>query len=534
MEKLKFYSGSFNGLFRKDREVHKGKFNFNKIRWEYVNIQEITACQNLNFEELKAGAYYFTPILKARTSKWENLTGINTSVFIPHDTNHIYSGDLNNFLVRDIETASPGIPKIKKVNHDLYQITGKAFFSVIDKPINEGAVDLNPGFGEGQNTFGTIYLPTPKSSLSNITSTITALLKRKNNNRSLNTTVNTSHSGGCLSQIITMLMGAIVGLLLYYLWYSNYSLFGLLLGLVILWILGKLFNKSFWSNIGGWGILLFVIYYFQNNKHFVKSELKPQKTEEGSIKQFPPVEDTNNPDPSVRDFLNKKQLDWWDFLNKSYSITYATSSVNYRKSTENRVKSTAISTNDETQYYSAIYEKLNNFDQKFLDSFYAQIRAQKKQKKLTLPQTAEMVVTMIQEIPYVLVHDMSCEKVVANSENDFIKEYHEEKKPCLPNISAGVQSPYEFAHNLKGDCDTRALLGFSILKKLNIPTSIWISTVYGHSVLGIGLPTQGSNFKTLNGVKHYAVELTAKGYRLGMIAPEHRNMNNWIISNYHN
>jgi len=30
------------------------------------------------------------------------------------------------------------------------------------------------------------------------------------------------------------------------------------------------------------------------------------------------------------------------------------------------------------------------------------------------------------------------------------------------------------------------------------------------------------------------VELTAKGYRLGMISPEHRNMNNWIISNYKN
>jgi len=30
------------------------------------------------------------------------------------------------------------------------------------------------------------------------------------------------------------------------------------------------------------------------------------------------------------------------------------------------------------------------------------------------------------------------------------------------------------------------------------------------------------------------VELTAKGYRLGMISPEQRNMNNWKISNYKN
>jgi hypothetical protein len=69
---------------------------------------------------------------------------------------------------------------------------------------------------------------------------------------------------------------------------------------------------------------------------------------------------------------------------------------------------------------------------------------------------------------------------------------------------------------------------------LNIPTSIWISTAYGHSVLGIGIPTQGTNFKVIEGVKHFAVELTSKGFRLGMIAPEHRNMNNWFIANYQN
>lgn len=536
MENVVYYSGNFTGLFKRDKNVHKGKWNFHKIRWEYVNIQNLSSCPNINFEELKAGAYYYIPLLKARQSAWHRLINQYTSVFIPHDQNHVYYGDLNNFLVRDIELNDQGIPEIKKVNQELFQISGRAYFSVVAKPIPSNTTLNNPGFGDGQNTFGLIQSPTKSKGLFHLINSLSALIARKRStpNSIQDTKQRVSNSGGCLSQLFTMLLGVMVGLLLYYLWYSSFSMFGLLLGLVVLWVLGKLFNRAGWSKVAGWGILLFLIYYYQNNKHFIKSELKPQKTEDGSIKQYPPEEDTNNPDPTVRDFLNRKQLTWWDFISKKYSINYATSSVKFRRSTENRNKIASINTNDETQYYAAVYQNLNEFDTKFLDSFYGEIIARKNQNKLSLPQTAEMVITLIQEIPYVLVHDMSCEKVVTGSDNSFIKEYHEQKKPCLPNIAAGVQSPYEFAHNLKGDCDTRALLGYSILKRLSIPTSIWVSTAYGHSVLGVGLPTQGSNFKIINGIKHYAVELTAKGYRLGMIAPEHRNMNNWTITNYQN
>jgi hypothetical protein len=341
-------------------------------------------------------------------------------------------------------------------------------------------------------------------------------------------------SGGCLSQIGSLILGGIVGLLLYYLWHSNQVQFVILVGLCGLWILAQLLHKQGLRKWAGWGVILFIVLYLYNNKYFIKSELKPQKTEDGSVKVYPPEEDRDNPDPNVKDFLSKKELNWWDFLNKSYQIIYSTSSVNYRKSTMNREASIPKTAQDETQFYSSIYNKLNQFDDKFLDSFIDKIKLKRKKAKLNVPQTAEMVVTMIQEIPYVLVHDQSCQKAVAEAGSGFIKDYHEDKKPCMPNIAAGVQSPYEFAHNLKGDCDTRALLGYTILKRMGIPSSIWISTAYGHSVLGVGVPAQGNNYKIVDNVKHYAVELTAKGYRLGMLSPEQRNMNNWKISNYKN
>jgi hypothetical protein len=143
-----------------------------------------------------------------------------------------------------------------------------------------------------------------------------------------------------------------------------------------------------------------------------------------------------------------------------------------------------------------------------------------------------MVVTFIQEIPYCLVHEGSCRE--ASALTPFVRDYHAAGKPCLPDIIAGVQSPYEFLHNLKGDCDTRSLLGFSVLTRMGIPASVWVSEAYGHSVLGLGLGSGGTYFKSVGGIRHTPVELTAKGFRAGMISPEHGDMNNWNIALFKN
>ncbi len=188
---------------------------------------------------------------------------------------------------------------------------------------------------------------------------------------------------------------------------------------------------------------------------------------------------------------------------------------------------------DAMEYWTAVYNEFSSGDLPKLDSLVHYFRSEQKTKNLNPAQTAEMVITFIQEVPYCLVHDGTCSE--ANKMADFIQDYHNSGKPCLPEIIAGVQSPYEFLHNLKGDCDTRSLLGFSILSRLGIPASIWVSEAYGHSVMGVGLGSSGGTYyKTVGGLRHSAVELTAKGFRLGMLSPEHGDMNNWKIALYKN
>jgi hypothetical protein len=533
MNKLNYYSGRFTGLYKRKGEVSKGAINFHTIKWDYVNITEITNCSEMNLEELKAGAFYYTPLLKARISKWDKITGRNTSIFIPKQADQVYTRDLENFLVRDIDLDSTSLPKITRISPELYQINGIAYFSVpkitesIEKAIS------NEGDGDGKNVFGDIYL---QGNGEVIPSTINLHSNTRLDqfNQSLANNSNTSTFGGCMSVVFRICFTLIIGSLLYYLWLTDKNLFWLLGVIASFWFFGQFAKNKFWTRIGGLGIFVFFIYYLQSNHNYIKADFIPKETKEGKIKIYPPVVDTNNTNPNVRDYSNKKLLHWWDFINNSYNVSYSTSSLAFRKSTENRELSISKSNDNVTGYFSQIYEALSKNDIKYLDTFMSKIQEQRRHKSLNIHQTAEMVVSMIQEIPYVLVHDMSCEKLLRNSQDPFIHDYHKENKPCLPNIGAGVQAPYEFLHNLKGDCDTRALLGFTILKQLKIPTSVWISNSYGHSVLGVGIPTQGKNYKIIGGVKHYPVELTAKGFRLGMIAPSQRNMNNWSIAIYNN
>ena len=82
---------------------------------------------------------------------------------------------------------------------------------------------------------------------------------------------------------------------------------------------------------------------------------------------------------------------------------------------------------------------------------------------------------------------------------------------------------------MKGDCDTRSLLGFTILKELGIPASVWVSRAYGHSIMGVAVPAGGDNFKMVDGARHVGVEVTAKGFRIGMMAPDQTALQNWNV-----
>jgi hypothetical protein len=288
-----------------------------------------------------------------------------------------------------------------------------------------------------------------------------------------------------------------------------------------------------------WSFYLFLLFAFIGAvSQFMRKRWQGDervRTEEGSSEsgkpRLNPKQDTLAP-VDTWDYLTDHTINWSDFISNRYDARYTTSSKQFQQSQRLHAAFANSQTNDALQYWNSVYSEFSTRDNPKLDSLTQVFAKQRDEKKLNPSQTAEMVVTFIQEIPYCLIHDGTCTE--ASKQGGFIQDYHADRKPCLPNIIAGVQSPYEFIHTLKGDCDTRSLLAYTLLGRLGIPASIWVSEIYGHSVLGVGLGSSTQNAKTIEGIRHAAVELTAKGFRLGMLSPSHGNMNNWNIALFNN
>jgi hypothetical protein len=245
-------------------------------------------------------------------------------------------------------------------------------------------------------------------------------------------------------------------------------------------------------------------------------------------KRLDPNQDTLSTQPW--NYLVDHLVEWNDFQPRNYRSDYTTSTLLYEDSRRLHSKWNNVYIDNELEFWHDLYNDFYQKDSNKLDSLVGFFNYERMRKGLNVVETAEMVTTFIQEIPYVLVHDGSCAE--ATSQGGFIQEYHSEGKPCLENVVGGVQSPYEFIHDLKGDCDTRSLLAYSILTKMGVASSVWVSREYGHSILGVAVPVNSSNFIKVNGMRHFAVELTAKGFRIGMISPEHTDMDNWNVVLY--
>ena len=178
---------------------------------------------------------------------------------------------------------------------------------------------------------------------------------------------------------------------------------------------------------------------------------------------------------------------------------------------------------------SKVYQELVKKDEKTIDAYAHIFDSLNTANQWNRQQLAEAIVTSIQTIPYVLVHDQSCQQSIKESGSSFLIQYHKDGKECLPNIKFGVQGGYEFLHNLKGDCDTRSLLCFELLSRFKYPVAMLISEEYGHCILGIDLPFKGKYVGNSNR-KYLVWETTAPGFKPGELSPEISDMDKWHIA----
>lgn len=288
-------------------------------------------------------------------------------------------------------------------------------------------------------------------------------------------------------------------------------------------ILGILFLFSF---------LFLLIYSWNNRKNYNPPIPTYVDSNREKIESIEPIIDDsikdNNIDTlkTINDTLIKKFRVWKDYdgnVYEGYSILKKSDIVN-SKNFKNNLQ---ISMNNEKQYDRILFDLKEN-DKEKLNALYKLFDSIGKSNKLNNLKFAEMIVSFVQDIPYVLILEKDCDPNLYA--DNFTRSYlRANKGKCSGYQKFGINTPIEFLYNLNGDCDTRTLLLYTILSHYNYDVAILSSEFYGHSILGINLPMNGLTFKYQN--QNYVLwETTQRNIKPGKISIEISNLNYWRIS----
>lgn len=171
------------------------------------------------------------------------------------------------------------------------------------------------------------------------------------------------------------------------------------------------------------------------------------------------------------------------------------------------------------EFWGKVYRQLAEEDQPYMTQVVDSLNGILQADSLDYSAFAHAIVKMIQDIPYNYIVSEGCTDEHSNH-------------PCLGNQRYGITSPVEFLYTLKGDCDSRTVLIYTILRQFNYDPVVLISNEYRHSMLALNIPAAGE-YLTIGGEKYYFWETTATGWEPGIIPPGMDNKQYWDIALKH-
>jgi len=222
------------------------------------------------------------------------------------------------------------------------------------------------------------------------------------------------------------------------------------------------------------------------------------------------VPDYNNPncgEVQVQEYPHTTTFrSWEDYDDDDYCVAYHTTEDMYLRSNEMRNECYSDEY-DSDLFWRDIYRTLADEDHNALETLADSLYDIAVARELNRNEFANMIVSFVQDIPYsyILVEgDCSVQE----------PPY----KECLENEHLGLLSPVEFLHTLVGDCDTRTVLLYSLLKHYDYHPMIVNSWVHLHSMLVLDVQAPG-DFIVHRGKRYYFWETTAYGWKAGEIPP---------------
>ena len=253
----------------------------------------------------------------------------------------------------------------------------------------------------------------------------------------------------------------------------------------------------------------------------------------GIVIHFGPKWDTTTPNiPNVNERVVKGCLErqfetdsalvttrsWLTYPSRQhYCVDYTTSEEAFVNSHDFRESYSNFWSVDNLGYWGSLYKTIFEREKEQLVSIVDSLLNIKRLKQLNRTDFAEVIVAFVQDIPYSYIKT-----------GDDCDSRDDPRLDCVPNQKFGLLSPIEFLHTLKGDCDTRTLLLYSLFKQLGYAPKIANSEVYLHSMLLLDVPS-GGRYLLENNQRYYFWETTVKGWHAGDLPPEYGNEKYWEI-----
>ena len=233
---------------------------------------------------------------------------------------------------------------------------------------------------------------------------------------------------------------------------------------------------------------------------------------------------TKKPDPILEKKtpnIIQRNVYWYDY-NDTYFM--ARLKIDYDKylSSVNRKENNYATT------ISSLYNVMYNHDKPNLDLIYNELLGFYKKYSLSRKEFANLIVSMVQGMPYSFVMQETCSLMYSTDYS--VRRAMDNGVKCEGNVYAGVYSPLEFVYKKKGDCDSRTVFLYTLLKKFNYDVAILNSDVYAHSIIGVNLPSYGRNYKYINGKRYYTWETTNTGWGLGDMPAEFNDLKYWYLA----
>ncbi len=226
-----------------------------------------------------------------------------------------------------------------------------------------------------------------------------------------------------------------------------------------------------------------------------------------------PVDDLEEFDTTQT--IHKHKRNWLDYYNnENYSVMYAVASSLEDEAFASRDSFFVDQWETDEEFWQQVYLDLYEKNKTRLTFIQDSLQFIRDSLKMEREDFARMVVSFVQDIPYNYILPDSC-----SGHDDY---------PCVPFVKYGILSPVEFLNTLQGDCDTRTVLLFTLLRNFGYEPVIVNSNEYLHSMLALDIPTTGDYIEHKG--KRYAFwETTNVGWLPGMLPPDMNNKTYWNV-----